>query len=148
VAIDTSAIVNLLKRVPLFEACTETDLNEIAEVARPVSFPAGAQLIVEGDRSHREFFVIITGRVAVTVKGNMVNELADGDFFGEIQLLVDTPRLASVRAIGPVRALVITEETFRGVIHKVPSIGVEIAYYLAGIVAYYARQYGNQRSGV
>ncbi len=137
---DSAAKVELLKHVPLFEGCSDAELSDIADVAAPHSFPAGKELIAEGDHEHREFFVIVKGNVDIIRGGQKVNELSDGDFFGEIQLLADTPRLASVVTTSDVTALVVTEDSFRHVITTVPTIAVKMVYPLAEMVAYYARQ--------
>ena len=70
----------------------------------------------------REFFVLLEGSADVTKDERKVNTLGPGDFFGEIALVSHEPRTATVTATSPVRALVITERSFRRLLDDAPRV--------------------------
>jgi len=74
----------------------------------------------------REFFVLIDGSVRVSRKGRKLNDLGPGDWFGEIALLTNTPRTASVTATSPIRVLVVTDRSFRRVVESMPTIALKV----------------------
>jgi CRP/FNR family transcriptional regulator, cyclic AMP receptor protein len=88
----------------------------------------------QGDRG-REFFVLLEGEADVTKDGRRINQLSGGDFFGEIALVADTPRTATVTATTPVRALVITDRSFRRLLKDQPEIASKVLAALAARVA-------------
>ena len=100
-----NAKIELLRRVPLFEGCSQKELGQISTLADEISQPAGATLIKEGAKG-REFFVLVDGTVDIRRKGRKLGSLDTGDFFGEIALLTETPRSATVVTATPVRLLV------------------------------------------
>jgi CRP-like cAMP-binding protein len=120
-----NAKIDLLKRVPLFAGCSKSELQKLAAVADEIDLRNGRELTREG-RPGREFFVLIDGTVEVTQGSHKVGELAGGDWFGEIALLTNAPRTATVTATSPVRVLVITDRAFRQVVEVTPSIAVKI----------------------
>ena len=115
------AKVELIKHVPLFSGLAKRELNEVAGIADEIDLPEGKELTREGSRG-REFFVLIEGEASVRRGDQEVNRLAAGDFFGEIALVQDTPRTATVTAESPVRALVITDRSFRALLERSPEI--------------------------
>jgi CRP/FNR family cyclic AMP-dependent transcriptional regulator len=119
------AKTELLKNVPLFAGCSKTELQRIASLADELDLGDGATLIREGERG-REFIVIAEGTVRVTRKGREVRELGAGDFIGEIALVADVPRTATVTATSPVRLLVVTDRAFRGLLEQMPSIAKKV----------------------
>ena len=119
------AKVELLKKVPLFADCTKAELRELAKSADELDLREGTVLTREG-RPGREFFVLIDGTVEVTQKGKKVAELKGGDWLGEIALLTDKPRTATVTASSPVDVLVITDRRFRNVVESMPSIAIKV----------------------
>jgi CRP-like cAMP-binding protein len=125
-----NAKIELLKRVPLFERCSKSELQEIARLADEIDLPSGQTLTTEGEPG-REFFVLIDGKVDVRRKGRKVKELAGGDFLGEIALVADVPRTATVTASTPLRVLVMTARDFRTLMRDVPSLQPKVIYALA-----------------
>ena len=119
------AKVELLKKVPLFADCSKAELRELAKSADELDLREGTVLTREG-RPRREFFVLIDGTVQVTQKGKKVAELKGGDWLGEIALLTDKPRTATVTASSPVDVLVITDRRFRNVVESMPSIAIKV----------------------
>ena len=111
----------LISGVPLFAQCSKGELQEIAAIADEIYIAEGKELTTEGSPG-REFFVIIEGTASVAQDGDQINELGPGDFFGEVALVKDTPRTATVTATSPVRALVITRQNFKRLIEQQPDI--------------------------
>ena len=119
------AKIDLLKNVPLFAGCSKTELQRIASLADELDLGDGATLIREGERG-REFIVIAEGTVNVTRNGKQLRDLGAGDFIGEIALVADVPRTATVTATSPVRLLVVTDRAFRGLLEQMPSIAKKV----------------------
>jgi CRP-like cAMP-binding protein len=116
-----NAKVKLLKQVPLFEQCSRHELDVIAAIADEIDFRAGKQLTREGAPG-REFFIIVEGTAEVTRGNRKLRALSDGDFFGEISLITRLPRTATVTAISPLHALVVTDRAFRRMLEQQPAI--------------------------
>jgi CRP/FNR family transcriptional regulator, cyclic AMP receptor protein len=117
--------VELLRGVPLFSGCSKAELQQIATLADELDLSEGATLIREGECG-REFIVVAEGTVRVTRGGETLRELGAGDFIGEIALVADVPRTATVTATSPVRLLVVTDRAFRNVLEQVPSIATKV----------------------
>jgi CRP-like cAMP-binding protein len=125
-----NAKVDLLRRVPLFAECSQKELGRIATIADEISLPDGTKLIEEGKQG-REFFVLIDGTVDVRRGGRTVAEMSGGSFFGEIALLTDAPRTATVTATSPARVLVITGQAFQRVLNETTTIRPKVLAALA-----------------
>ena len=124
-ALRRDAKVELLKSTPLFAGCSKNELRELAKTADELDLREGTVLTREG-RPGREFFVLIEGTAQVTKKGKTIAELGPGDWLGEIALITDSPRTATVTATSPVDVLVITDRRFRSVVETMPSIALKV----------------------
>jgi CRP-like cAMP-binding protein len=122
--------IELIKHVPLFARCTRKELAEIAALADEIDIPEGKTIIREGDRG-REFFVLLDGGAEVIRGGHRVANLAKGDFVGEIAVIARIPRTATVKTTAPTRALVITDQAFRGLLRRSPDINLKVLEALA-----------------
>lgn len=126
--------VELLRRVPLFSGIDPARLRLLAYTSDVVTYEPG-QVLVRKDDIGDAAYVIITGDAAVTVPATdgdiTVAELRDGDFFGEIAILCDTPRTATVTARGEVTALRIRKEPFFELMYQFPEMAVEMTRLLA-----------------
>jgi len=120
-ALRKNAKVELIKGVPLFSELGKRELNEVASIADEIDLREGKELTVEGQPG-REFFVIIEGDAVVRRGDREINRLGAGDFFGEIALVDDRPRTATVVAESPLRALVVTDRAFRTLLDRSPEI--------------------------
>jgi len=103
--------IELLKSVPLFTGCSKKELERISMIADEIDFRSGKTLIREGARG-REFFVLADGTVEITRQGKRVDTAGPGDFFGEMALLADQPRNATVTTTSEVDALVVSAQSF------------------------------------
>ena len=120
-ALRKNAKQKLLKQVPLFARCSGSELEAIGKIADELDFKEGKELAKEGSPG-REFFVIVDGTAEVTRGRQKLRTLSDGDFFGEISLITKLPRTATVTTISPMRALVITDRSFRRMLDQSPGI--------------------------
>lgn len=122
--------VEWIRHVPLFSQCSKRELAQVAGLADELDLRDGKVLIREGERG-REFFVLLEGNAEVMKDGRRINTLGPGDFFGEIALVSDSPRTATVTASGPVHTLVITDRSFRRLLDEQPEIQRKVLLALA-----------------
>lgn len=123
------AKVELISRVPLFARCSKKELRMIANLADQIEWPEGKTLIKEG-RPGSEFFILIEGTASVSQGGSKLRDLLAGDWAGEIALISDVPRTATVVTTSPIRALVMTRGGFSQLMTDSPSIAAKV---LAGL---------------
>jgi CRP/FNR family transcriptional regulator, cyclic AMP receptor protein len=116
---DTKA--DALRRCPFFADLSRNELLGLAKASEDMEVEEGKVLTREGE-SGREFFVIVEGEVVVTKDGNEIRRLGPGDFFGEIALIEDTPRTATVTATAPLRFFVLTRQSFRSLLAHQPEL--------------------------
>ena len=103
--------VDVLSQVSLFEACSPRELQKIAGLVDEIQMPAGRVLASEG-RPGRECFVIAEGEAVVTLDGEELARLGPGEFFGEMALIDQGPRSATVTAETPMRLFVLDPRSF------------------------------------
>jgi CRP-like cAMP-binding protein len=113
--------VELLKRVPLFADLDRAELQQIANSMKQRTFSAGQEIAVEG-QSGVGFFVIEDGQAKVTVHGDEVRRLGPGDYFGEVALITQGARTATVTADTDLRTYGMTFWDFRPLVEDTPSI--------------------------
>jgi voltage-gated potassium channel len=124
------AKIELIQSVPLFADCSKSELRRVAASADEVTLPSGYALTKEG-ATGRELVVIIDGAADVLQRGRKVAKLSSGDFLGEIALVSGIPRTATVVTTKPTRALVLTAQSFRGLIRSIPSMQFKVLEALA-----------------
>src|SRR5919198_4540497 len=115
-AIDRSARIateplELLRAIPIFAPLPQAAVERLAAVAAEMRFPAGAPVFAQGDAGDR-FYVLAEGGAAVSINGVEKAQLARGDFFGEIALLRDVPRTATVTAVDDLRTYALERDDF------------------------------------
>src|SRR5262249_36605332 len=103
--------IRLLQRVPMLRQLPLCTCEELAADLRRRSVAAGTEVIRQGDRGDL-FYILEAGRVEVEVDGTTIRELAPGEGFGEIALIRDSPRTATVRAVEPSVVAEIQREPF------------------------------------
>jgi CRP-like cAMP-binding protein len=124
-----------IAEVPLFSRCSKGELARIAQLADEVDLPAGRMLTKEGERG-REFIVLLEGSAEVLRNGQRIATMHGGDFFGEIALVTDVPRTATVKTTSPVQALVITDRAFRELLRQSPVIQGKVLEAVASRLAH------------
>lgn len=105
----------LLRQIPLFAPLDIPTVDHLALQLKERLVPAGTVVITEGDTGDR-FYIIDEGHVVVTAGGAHVADLDSGGFFGEIALLKDVPRTATVTATTDSRLLSLEREQFLGAV--------------------------------
>jgi CRP-like cAMP-binding protein len=96
------ALTELLRSVPLLAGLDQPALDEITTLGRQVLVASGEDVVREGEPGDR-FYVVLEGSAAVYAGERIVRTLAPADHFGEIALLHDTPRTATVRGLTDLR---------------------------------------------
>jgi CRP-like cAMP-binding protein len=110
-----------LKQVPLFSGLDDKDLKSIAATMRERTFKAGESATQEG-QSGVGFFVIESGEASVDVGGREVRKLGPGDYFGEVALLAQSPRSATITAETDLRCWGLTPWDFKPLVEGNASI--------------------------
>ena len=122
--------VEALSRAPLFAGLSKQELRQLARASEDLEVPQGTTLCREGDLGS-EFFVIVDGEVDVTRNGEKVATRGPADFVGEIALVEDTRRTATVTARTPLRCFVLTRRSFKTLIDENPTVERKILRALA-----------------
>src|ERR671910_2176184 len=122
-----------LRRVPLFAGLSEGDLERLYQMAETVSVPAGHLVLQEGDPGHA-LYVVLDGELEITKRQGGQDILLAvsraGEFLGEMSLLEQTPRSASVRTSQESRLLVISQAAFQTLLSCSPSAPLRILHTL------------------
>ncbi|CAN5555377.1 N/A [soil metagenome] len=113
--------LELLAKVPLLARVNKKDLERVSQIADEVDVAAGKVVAAQGSHG-AEFFVILDGHVAVEHDGRHLADLGPGSFFGELALLANVPRTATVTATTACRLLVMGRREFRALLADHPSI--------------------------
>lgn len=113
--------LELLAAVPLFANLDKQELVEIGRHTDEVAAAAG-EVIVAQDASAYSFYVIIEGTAEVARDGQELAVLGPGDFLGEMALLEDLPRSATVTALVPTRLLEMHRRDFSSVLDSSPHL--------------------------
>jgi CRP-like cAMP-binding protein len=119
-----------LKDVPFFSSLSEQDLATVAQQTEEISVAAGTVLAREGDLGD-EFFVIESGTAEVTRGSAPVAKLGAGDFFGEIALIREERRTATVTALSPMVLIVMPGSSFRSLDRSTAEIRETVSQALA-----------------
>ncbi|WP_267901439.1 cyclic nucleotide-binding domain-containing protein [Cohnella faecalis] len=115
-----------LKLFPIFSEMEDSFLREISSFFATESYAKDRTIIHEGDPGDK-FYVIVRGKVEVLKSDEQGNEarvavLSDGDFFGEVALLRNVPRTASIRTLTPVVFVTLQREFFQDLLKKAPHL--------------------------
>ncbi len=112
---------DLLKRVPIFSDLDKKELERIATSMKQRTFNAGDTVTSEG-QTGVGFFVIEAGQASVTVGGDERRKLGPGDYFGEVALLNESARTATITAETDLRCYGLTSWEFRPLVETHSSI--------------------------
>jgi CRP-like cAMP-binding protein len=126
----TSNRADHLARVSIFANFRKEDLQRLAEKSRHCSFEMGDLIITEGERDGR-LYILISGKVDViksyrTTKAKRLRTLAAPCYFGEMALIDDMVRSATVVARGKVEALCLEQWNLHEEIGKYPALAIEL----------------------
>jgi CRP-like cAMP-binding protein len=124
-SLTTDRKIALLATVGLFDGIEPDGLQLIAERAIEVDFPAGRQIVRQGEVG-TGFFLIVAGRARVVRDGETIAQLGPGDFLGELSLLDREPRIATVVAETPTTCLAIASWEFETLLEAQPRLAISI----------------------
>ena len=119
-----------LVRVPLLDGLSPSSLAWISRLSTPVDLPAGRVLARQGQRGS-EFFLVLDGEVDVVQDGALVATRGPGSPLGEIALLGERPRTATLVARTPVRARVASRQEFSGLLAEIPELSQRLQATMA-----------------
>jgi ATP-binding cassette subfamily B protein len=106
-----------LREIPLFEDVDAPTLSELASLFATEHISEERDIIREGDSGDR-FYILVRGTAEVLKGSKCVAVLQDGDYFGEIALLSDQPRNATVRSMTPCVCLILQRDHFRAMLSR------------------------------
>lgn len=114
-----------LASVPLLAGLDDRVRRRLAQIGKRRTYAADEAIVKEGTTG-TALYVILSGRVRVERGGNPVGELRAGDFFGELALIEEEPRSASVIAVGATECILYPAWEFRALLDEHPQIAVAI----------------------
>jgi CRP/FNR family cyclic AMP-dependent transcriptional regulator len=121
--------IKLLRQVPGLGGCSDAELRRLAPLVDVAQVTAGHLLTKEGAVGHQSF-VILEGQAEVIQHGDVVATVGPGQFVGEMAMLDDQPRTATVRARTGMRLLVVGPQCFETFVQH-PGVGRRMASVLA-----------------
>lgn len=122
--------LDLLHSIPLFERLRKSDLQRLGQLADEVDVGADRVLMRQGDYG-REMFVIISGHVRVERDGSQIRELGPGSWVGEMALLSEGMRTATVTTTEPSRLFVVAHREFHALMDEMPTVRMAVYESLA-----------------
>jgi CRP/FNR family transcriptional regulator, cyclic AMP receptor protein len=117
----TPELVDALRRVPLLSEVSGRDLERLARGLTERTFPPGTVIVQQG-KSGAGFWILLAGSASVEIDGDQKNTLGPGDWLGEIALIDDGPRSATIVADTDLRCLGITPWEFRPFVREHPDV--------------------------
>jgi CRP-like cAMP-binding protein len=126
--------VDELKRVPLFGPLSQRQLARLGRQVGEREYASGAVVIREGERNAVTFFIVADGEATVTVGGRQVRTLGPGDHFGELALISQKERNATVTATTPLRCLVLPFWNFRSFALENPDVTWKLLEYVVDVL--------------
>jgi CRP/FNR family cyclic AMP-dependent transcriptional regulator len=119
-----------LRRVPLFSGLTEPQLEALAAGSARRSYPKGRTIVSEGEPS-QSMYILLAGRAKVQRSDSEGKEvilavLGSGEFFGEMSLIDDAPRSASVITLEPCEFMAVSKEAFKAMLAQSPEVSMNV----------------------
>ncbi len=135
-----------LKKIPLFRYLTYQELVKVLNITYLETYDAAATIIKEGDNGE-ELYIVLAGRVSVSRNGQEIVELHPGVHFGEMALVDQSPRSATVKAKDATRLLVVQRRSFYTLIRKEPVLAVKLLWSFVQVLSRRLRETNEQLSG-
>jgi PPM family protein phosphatase len=145
-ATEVNLKLDTLKKIPLFRYLTYQELVKVLNITYLETYEGGAQIIKEGD-SGEELYIVLAGRVVVSRGAQEIVELHPGVHFGEMALVDQSPRSATVTAKDPTRLLVVQRRSFYTLIRKEPVLAVKLLWSFVQVLSRRLRETNEQLSG-
>ena len=123
--------VNRLKNIPIFQEMNDDFLDSLVPMFVSEYYPANRLVIEEGDPGDK-FYILVRGKVEVSKRladgqDKQLAILQDGDFFGEIALLKDVPRTATIRTLTPALFISLQKQMFHLMLEKAPHLSERLS---------------------
>lgn len=125
--------VEMLRSVPLFSVLSKRQLEHLARASHEVVLDHPTTVVEEGDQGD-EFFIVADGEAHIDRGGSRVATLEPGAYFGELSLLHDGPRSATVTTTGPATLLAIDRTTFRTALATSSDLAMALLAHVAELV--------------
>jgi CRP-like cAMP-binding protein len=126
--------VDELKRVPLFSPLSQRQLARLARQVGERRFEAGTAVVREGQKNAVSFFIVADGEATVTIGGKQRTTLGPGDPFGELALITERERNATVTAATALRCLVIPFWDFQSFALENPDVTWKLLKYVVDLL--------------
>ncbi|MEM8663944.1 MAG: Crp/Fnr family transcriptional regulator [Pseudomonadota bacterium] len=140
-----------LRKVPLFRGIDDQKLRLLAFMSERTRFEAGECLMEEGGYGDVAY-IILSGEADILINSKsgeqLVATIGENDFVGEIAILIDVPRTATVRATSSLLALGIQKEQFFKLLTNFPDMAVEVMRALAHRLERTTREFGRLRAAL
>ncbi len=117
--------LDMLHAIPLFARLGKSELTRLGQLADQVDVPAGRVLVREGDYAS-DMFVVKSGRVTVQQGDRTVKELGPGSWFGEMALLSEGKRNATVTTLEPSTLFVVAHREFHSLMDEMPTVRTSV----------------------
>jgi serine/threonine protein phosphatase PrpC len=131
---ETTSRMEVLKSIPIFRHLTYKEQTAVLSIATTRTYPAGREIVVEGQPGE-ELFVVIRGRVAIEKNGVEIAELRAGGHFGEMGLIDNAPRSATVRATEPTRTMVIARSDLMNLMKRESILAVKLLWSFVQVLS-------------
>ncbi|MGQ0508124.1 MAG: Stp1/IreP family PP2C-type Ser/Thr phosphatase [Myxococcaceae bacterium] len=132
--VEAQSRMEALRKIPLFRHLTYKEQTAVLSIATTRTFPAGREIVTEGQPGE-ELFVVIRGRVAIEKNGVEIAELRAGGHFGEMGLIDNAPRSATVRATEPTRVMVIARSDLMNLMKRESILAVKMLWSFVQVLS-------------
>ena len=122
---DTSAVVTVLQKAPLWSSLNEKELKVVARSFKELKYESGHVIVRKGEQGVG-FYLIADGSVEVRSGDQVLSKLGPGQYFGEMSLLDGQPRTADVVALEPSRCLVLSAWSFKSIVSAQPKMALKL----------------------
>ncbi len=126
--------LDLLRTIPLFSGLGKNEIKRLGQLVDEIDLPAGRVLMRQGDLAH-EMFVVVSGKLAVERDGRSLGERGPGSVVGEIALLAEIARTATVTTLEATQVFVVGHREFHAFMDEMPSVRTAIFEVLASRIS-------------
>ncbi len=119
--------IAILLKIPLFKRLTYLQVVQMLEIIKVKEY-APKQVIVKQNELGQEMFILLTGEVVVLKEGKAITKLVRGQFFGEMSLLDQAPRSATITASAPTMCMIIKRSSLFDLFAREPRIAIKILW--------------------
>ena len=123
-----------LRQVPLFNSLNQRQLRRLAGKVKERTFKAGTSVVQEGKMSGIGFFIVTDGLASVVVGGDEVATIGPGDHFGELALIAERERTATVTAQTALECLELTSWDFREFVQSAPDVSWKLLQHVVKVL--------------